>query len=410
MYSFRTHGSHSAWFVNVAVRELPWFLPLVPFDVIVFHTTLLSSRWIEDEFHEACRRIAPLARSRVPKVAIPQDEFLRGDLLCWFIETFRVDRVLSIFPPTEWPKIYRDVDRERVQFEQVLAGYLDERLPAKLDRLGRRVNRTVDIGYRAWHAAPWIGRQGLLKVRIAEEFAGLAGAVGVEADISTRGADVFLGDAWYEFLLRCKYTLGVEGGSSLLDYDGSARARTDAYMAEHPDAGFEEIEAACFPGQDGSLDAHVITPRHLEAAATRTCQILVEGDYNGVLQAGVHYHPVKRDFSNVAEVLAAVKCDVERAALTERTYQDVVASGKYTYRAFVDAVLGGLPLRSEPTLARVPSWLVGALFFLNELLEWLAWRRLAFRARAVAPAKRVARRCLPPAVHSSIRRVLRRGA
>ncbi len=46
-----------------------------------------------------------------------------------------------------------------------------------------------------------------------------------------------------------------------------------------------------------------MSPRHLEAAATRTFQVLVEGDYSGALEAGIHYQPVHRDLSDIEAAL-----------------------------------------------------------------------------------------------------------
>ena len=110
------------------------------------------------------------------------------------------------------------------------------------------------------------------------------------------------------------------------------------YLAEHPDASFEEVEANCFPGADGGLRYFAISPRHLEACATRTAQVLIEGSYNGILRPGEHYIELRRDFSNLDEVLDLIESDAERARLTEAAYRDVVASGAYTYERLVREV------------------------------------------------------------------------
>jgi hypothetical protein len=157
-------------------------------------------------------------------------------------------------------------------------------------------------------------------------------------DISTDEADVLVGDDWYRFLLRCRTTLGVEGGASLLDRDGSICARTRAYVREHPNASFETIRDTCFPGQDGTLSLFAIGPRHLEACATRTCQLLVEGAYQGVLRAGEDYIPIRRDFSNLREVLRSIDDDALVRRVSQSAWQRVVRSGLYTYAGFVRAV------------------------------------------------------------------------
>ena len=116
------------------------------------------------------------------------------------------------------------------------------------------------------------------------------------------------------------------------------RACAHSYSRDHPEASFEEVEASCFPGRDGGIRYFAISPRHLEACATRTAQILVEGSYNGVLKPGEHYVELKCDFSNLEAVLDLVERDSERARIVENAYRDVVASGAYTYERLVEEV------------------------------------------------------------------------
>ena len=131
----------------------------------------------------------------------------------------------------------------------------------------------------------------MLKTEVAHVVRERAQARGLRVDITTRPEDTLLGDDWYRWLARCRFTIGVEGGASVLDRDGSMLACTERVAAERPGGGFEELEAACFPGRDGELALTALSPRHLEACATRTAQILVEGDYNGVLEPETPLHP-----------------------------------------------------------------------------------------------------------------------
>jgi hypothetical protein len=283
------------------------------------------------------------------KVALPQDEYIYTDLLSNFINEFSIDYVFSVAPETEWPKIYRTVDFNKVKFFRVLTGYLEDTTVRRINALAKREQaRPIDIGYRAKWPAPWLGRHGHLKGRIGDLFQQEAPKKGLVTDISSQREDTFLGDDWYRFLLRSKYTIGVEGGSSILDHDGSIKKKTEEYLAQHPEASFEEVEDACFPDLDGSFRLFAISPRHLEACATRTCQVLVEGNYNGVLAPGVHYIELKKDFSNVDQVLETIKADNLREQITERACCDIVESEKYTYRKFVNggrlADLGCSPL------------------------------------------------------------------
>lgn len=355
LYSFRRYGDADYLYVNLAV---PWlanaYLPL-RFDTVIWHTTFLGwVRWTPPDqrrgvMHRA-RRLAERARRQL---ALPQDEFLGTDQVTEVIRELGVDHVFSVAPESEWPLIYEGVDRERVGFSRVLTGYLDEDTVRRVDAIvAAGAPRPIDIGYRTGPPKPFLGRQAMLKTEVAEVVRERALERGLRVDITTRPEDTLLGDDWYRWLASCRYTIGVEGGASVLDRDGSILACTERVAAERPDVTFEELEAACFPGQDGRLALNALSPRHLEACATRTAQILVDGEYNGVLQADRHYIPLRRDFSNLDEVLDLVASDARRDDVAEAAYADVVASGRWTYRRLVEDVEALVPVAARRPITR----------------------------------------------------------
>ena len=408
LYSFGNYSEHRFFYLNLAVRDVPRYLHKLRFDLVIYHTIFLSQRWSKEAFDEAIEKARPLKTINAVKVAIPQDEFLNADALSAFINEFDIDLVFSIAPKSEWSKIYQGVDFQSVKFSKVSTGYLDERTVSRIDRLAKTAGRSIDIGYRAWRATYWLGRHGYMKAQISDLFEREAPTAGLSTDISTRDDDVLVGDDWYRFLLKCKYTVGVEGGASILDRDGEIRRRTESYIAEHPGAGFEEVEAACFPDRDGTLRLFALSPRHLEACATRTCQILVEGDYDGVLTPGRHYIELKRDFSNLQRVLETVRLDKHRATITENAYRDIVQSGRFSYRHFVAHViqesLGDFrPQTSEHSdrgLGHVTYWRA-------RMADNLSWYGLAFKTLFVEGIVRRALRGPAGILPHPIRRMIR---
>lgn len=399
LYAFARYADgHQCGYLNLAVRDVPAYVKRVHWDVIIFPTTFLASRWKPRDFQRFIEKIACFRDSDAVKVILPQDEFVYTDLLVQFIRDFNIRHVFSVAPPSEWPKIYHTLPATTT-ISQVLTGYLDDRIVTWLDRLAAQVSdRPIDIGYRSAHPMMWLGRHGQLKWQIGDIVAQRAPHFSLVTDISTRPTDTILGDAWYTFLMRCKYFLGVEGGASILDRDGTLYAATQAYLAAHPHAEFAEVEAVCFPERDGTFDLRAISPRHFEACATRTCQILIEGDYNGILRPGEHYIALKKDFSNLDDVLQQVNDDWERKAMTERAYRDIVASGQYTYRAFVQQVLE-TALGNTPSSAADPaSVAVCRRMRRDDHLSWCAVASLATMKSA-----------LNPQAQAWLRRVLRRG-
>lgn len=398
--SFRDYSSDRCFYLNLAVWRVPGYLKSVRFDLIVFHTSLLSQRAdLRSTEGTLSKSLQTFREMDGLKVALPQDECVDTTVLGDFINEVGIDYVFSVAPESEWPVIYDTVDLQKVKFVRVLTGYLDPEWVSRVDKLAASAGtRSVDICYRARRHDYFLGRHGKLKTTIAEVFEDQAPRKGLTTDISTRETDTLYGDDWLKFLLGSKYIIGVEGGASLLDRDGEIKEKTQRYMKAHPEAGFEEVEAACYPNEDGNLGLVALSPRHLEACATRTCQVLIEGDYNGILTAGKHYIELKRDFSNIEEVLDTVARGDKRAEMTERAYRDVVESGKYTYNEFVEQVvetpLAGQAPRDESLMLVVRSAL---LYRWMRMADTLAWTLIASLNRtrsllkAVLPSSRFER-------------------
>jgi hypothetical protein len=340
LYSFRRYGTRPYEYVNLAVPGLARAYARRRYDAVLWHNTVLAwLRWApEDQQRGLLGRARALRAAGDCHVALPQDEFIHAVRVNAFLRELGVRHVFSVAPPSEWPAIYAGLDG--VEISEALTGYLDDATVARIDAIvaeGRP--RTIDIGYRTVPAKPYLGRHAMLKAGLAEEVAARAPARGLRVDLSTRAEDTFYGDDWYRFLAASRYTIGIEGGASILDRDGSVQACVDG---QPPGLAFDELEARCFPGRDGELALFAVSPRHLEACATRTVQILVEGSYSGVLQPGVHYLELKRDLSNLDAVLDTVAAADSRA-IAERAYADIVASGRFTYRRLVEDVERVLP-------------------------------------------------------------------
>jgi hypothetical protein len=269
---------------------------------------------------------------------------------------------------------------------QVLSGYLEPETLGRINRLSREVTRRdIDIGYRAWKPKPWLGRHGMMKGWIAGAVADEGRRRGLVTDISLEAADTLLGDDWFRFLLRCRYVIGVESGASVLDRDGRIRACADAYVNQHPDAQFEDVEAACFPGRDGGLSLRGISPRHLEACATRTTQILVEGEYSGILEPGRHYIPLRADLGNLAEVLDMVAGGENHQEMADRAHAEIVASGRHEYGAFVSTVLNAVPITraAQPRARGILVRGLTAWELASDRPSW-GWVRVRQRVRPLA--------------------------
>jgi hypothetical protein len=382
LFSFRRYSGHRCFYLNLAFSGTPWYLNKIKWDLIIFSHLFTSERWDPTNFPKIVKKAQPLKKINAIKILFNQDEFLYTDVLCDFINEFDIGFVFSNAKESEWRKIYPTVDFKKVRFLTVLTGYLDDHTIEKIKKLSKIVpERNIDIGYRASHAPASWGRHGALKVLVADVFQNAVKEETLKTNISLRREDTFLGDEWYKFLLQCKYTLGVEGGSSILDADGTIRQKTEEFSRKHPHASFIELESACFPGADGSIELFAISPRHLEACATKTCQILVEGQYNEILIPGIHFIELKKDFSNLDIVIERIKEDKDRQEIIDRAYRDIVESGKYNYRNFVKFVIESAIGKAKcPGTSDDDDVKIKIMYQYGTFIESITWTILPFES------------------------------
>lgn len=326
---------------SVDQGPLPSYLKKVTFDLIVFTTILAGERWGgKANMDKVYQLLNYLKTINVTKVVHPQDEWIHTHLLNDFIIDFNISHVFSVAPPSEWKKIYNRVDFSKVKFHEVLTGYLSQKTIKKCKAITDSLTeQKIDIGYRAYKSPPWLGRHGFLKTKIADVFIAEAPKHNFVINISTEDKDTILGEDWLKFMASCKYFIGVEGGSTIIDPDGEIFKNGTAYTQSNPNATFEELEKLFFEGMDGNLGLIAISPRHLEACVTKTCQVLIEGNYNNVLKPNVHYIELKKDFSNLEHVFQQMKDENLRKTYVEAAYKEVVASQKYTYKNYTTTII-----------------------------------------------------------------------
>ena len=68
------------------------------------------------------------------------------------------------------------------------------------------------------------------------------------------------------------------------------------------------------------MPLRILSGRNVEAAGTRTAQVLFEGDYDGLFEADQHYIPLKKDFSNADEAMRKFKDAAFRDRIVEQAY------------------------------------------------------------------------------------------
>lgn len=324
--------SSNQYFVLSNLGDLPDWLDLSRFDALIFHYSLVACY---DNF------ISPAGRKRIREFQGFKAAFVQDDYR-WIDDTVNALSYMgfhALFPLTG-PEIidivYSPEKLPNVRKETVLAGYVPEELVGLPVRSYKE--RNIDVGYRARKLPAWMGSHTLQKWQIAERFLKDASRYRLNVDISCREEDRIYGNNWIIFVTNCKATLGTESGASICDFTGNIQRNVEAHLSKYPDTDFDTLRDMYFKDEDCKIMMNVISPRCFEAAALRTLMILYEGHYSGVLQPWRHYVPLKRDHSNMDEVVRILSSPEEAQKIIDQAYEEVAKNDKNSYRAMVELV------------------------------------------------------------------------
>lgn len=333
---FREHLPGDVSLVNF-ISGCPNLLKKISFDLIIIHYSFLAIKYSSPEILVNFSK--DIKKLKGYKIVLPQDEYINSKFLNEFIKKSKIDHIFSLFhDKKDLNKVYPEKETGVTNINTVLPGYVNNKHLKSNEESKPFEERKIDIGYRARKNPFWLGTFSLRKWQIAEFFQ-KGEFKKMKIDISTKEKDVFIGKQWGIFIDNCKYFLGVEGGASLLDIDGKIRKKVDDYTFLNPQASFNEVSALFFEKFDNEISYSQLTPRIFEAVLRKSCLILMEGYYNGILIADVHYIPVKSDYSNIKEVLKKIKNVKSTKRLIENSYFDLVLSNKYSYESFVDSII-----------------------------------------------------------------------
>jgi hypothetical protein len=267
------------------------------------------------------------------KILFMQDEFDAAETARRWMDRIGFHRVYSIIPDGSLPIVYPPARFARTKFVNVLAGYIPESL------MGLSVPDTADrpivVGYRGRDLPYWYGALGQEKKTIGVKMKSICAENGIVADIEWSDDQRIYGTDWFEFIKRCQTMIGCEGGSNIFDEYGEVRAKVEEALALNPGLTFEDAQRSLLGGLEGRIHTNQITPKFFEAIALKTALVLFEGEYSGVLKPNDHYIPLKKDFSNIDEVLRKLQNRVLVQETAERAYRDIVLSGRYSYAGFM---------------------------------------------------------------------------
>ncbi len=333
--SFQKYSKHNI-FVLSSVGDLPDDFNIDVFDVLVIHFSIVvfSESYLSESAKDR------IANFKGLKVQYIQDEYRQINRLHIEIDRLGVDLLFTCIPSRLWGYVYPDHILPRVVLRSTLTGYVPERL---LSLTAKPIaERTVDVFYRGRKLPYWIGSATLEKYDIATEFSRRARDSDLVLDLASSEHERLYGEEWLRRLGNARCTLGVESAASLLDFTGGFQRKTEVFTKAHPEASFAEVEDACFPGMDDRFNTAQISPRCFEAAAMRTCIVLFEGGYSGILEPGRHFIALKKDFSNFDTVCNNIRDHRYLQTITDRAYAEVAQNPRYAFSEFVKDFEAGI--------------------------------------------------------------------
>lgn len=304
------------------------------FDGIVIHNSLAYNvdnlRTLDSQLDFKIRDFTGV------KVLMKQDENFKFKELASYIGETQFDLIFTCLPPESIPLIYPASLVGSPAFSRMLTGYIT---PTLRNFPFKEKSRTIDVGYRGSIQPINFGRLAYEKRKIGDDFKNIEQTKELVLDISSRWEDRLGSSAWLEFLSSCKATLGVESGASIFDLEGDLQALCAAaerkYGPIREDAKYAEQFLSELADIEGKINYNQISPRHFEAAATRTLQIMYPGEYSGIFKPGRHYVELARDYSNIEQVLELLRDEKRRQQIVECAYSEIVNNPEYWIETFV---------------------------------------------------------------------------
>jgi hypothetical protein len=291
-------------------------LRLRTYDVVVIAHSAAG-----DDMTVLRKSAASFDRRRGPLVMFIGNEYDILDEKLAFIQKTGAEFICTQLPSEAAQYLYRECAGSRIV---EMPHALNPRSYFKI----QNGERGTDVGFRGDIYWPFVGDRE--RTDLIEWFEQNGAARGLTVDIQRQRVGR---EEWNVFLNGCRAVIGAESGTYYLNERGRLLDRARAYnLKENTAATFDEVFRLFFAGQHREVSGKSISSRHFEPIGARTCQILLEGHYNGILRPNEHYIPVKRDLSDIDTAIERFRDEPARHRMIEETYDYVMANHTYQHR------------------------------------------------------------------------------
>lgn len=334
-----TYFAHHDGFCDLHV-SFDWF------DAVIIHYTI---RLPYDQISSSVSK--RLTKYRGLKALFIQDEYDFTYRAWEWIKKLSIDLVFTVVPEKNISIIYPKKHLPGVRFVSVLTGYVPENVPLSSE-FTPPSQRSIFIGYRGRPLSVKYGELGRDKVEIGRIVKTYCSQHEIPHDIAWSEQDRVYGPKWYDFVSSCKAMLGSESGSNVFDWDGNLDKEIEKFKKKNPHLGDEAVYNQLIKLKETPGLMNQVSPRVFESIMLRTVMVLFEGSYSGIIEPYKHYIPLKKDGSNLAEVISLLREDQYVDGMVGRAYKDIIDSNKFSYEHFVasfDSHLASQTLNNSPS-------------------------------------------------------------
>ena len=345
---FAEYSRYSTFFSHLD-RTTPLNVDLSRFDVVAIH---YSVRLPFDQISESVAQ--NLERYGGLKVLFIQDEYDHTFRAWHWINRLGIRLVFTAVPDDSIAKIYPAEKLPGVRFVNNLTGYVPENLKVDANVIPAS-QREIIFGYRGRPLPIRYGALGVEKFAVGKIVKEFCESRGIRSDIAWSESERIYGPKWYEFLSSCRAILGSESGSNVFDWDNSLPSKIESFKKANTSATDEDVYRKIVEPVEISGLMNQISPRVFETIAAGAALVLFEGNYSGLLKPWKHFLPLKKNGSNLDEILRYLQDRAYVDELTQMAVQDIILPGKYSYRSYVSMVDGSLDLALEANKSDIIS-------------------------------------------------------
>lgn len=233
----------------------------------------------------------------IPKILMKQDEQINPNLTVEFLIENKFTALTTCMRGEKIRGLYSKLI-DKIEVVSLFSGYIPKQKP--LENKVKSLNRKYMIGYRGDRPRYEYGKIAFEKYNIGNVFKDYCNKYNISSSIEMDPSKRILGNAWYSFLSNCKGVLAVESGASIVDWDGALfrklteRGKTTADLIDYNDI---------YINSEGNFNYTGFSPRIFETFLAGSVPVLLEGDWEGLLEKDINYLSVNKSYSNLDEII-----------------------------------------------------------------------------------------------------------